>query len=115
MPWQGAYRSTQLLAGPKRFVLGASGHVAGVINPASKNKRSYWAAPDGRRTRRSLPGDRAGLVRRRRGAPGQLVDRLVGLARRARPARWCRRRRRRAAPSYPVIEPAPGRYVKAKA
>ena len=42
VPWRTAYQTTQLLQGEKRFVLGASGHVAGVINPASKNKRSYW-------------------------------------------------------------------------
>jgi polyhydroxyalkanoate synthase subunit PhaC len=42
VPWRTAHRTTQLLGGDARFVLGASGHVAGVINPASKNKRSYW-------------------------------------------------------------------------
>jgi polyhydroxyalkanoate synthase len=42
VPWQSAYRSTQVLGGDCRFVLGASGHIAGVINPASKNKRSHW-------------------------------------------------------------------------
>jgi len=42
VPWRTAYRTTQLLGGEMRFVLGASGHVAGIINPASKNKRSHW-------------------------------------------------------------------------
>ncbi|MPW21892.1 class I poly(R)-hydroxyalkanoic acid synthase [Paraburkholderia sp. CNPSo 3157] len=42
VPWKSAYCSTQLLGGETEFVLGASGHIAGVINPASKNKRSYW-------------------------------------------------------------------------
>jgi len=42
VPWRTAYRTTQLIGGDKRFVLGASGHVAGVVNPASRNKRSYW-------------------------------------------------------------------------
>jgi polyhydroxyalkanoate synthase len=52
VPWQGAYQTTQLLRGETRFVLGASGHIAGVINPASKNRRSFWtnaqvpASPD---------------------------------------------------------------------
>ena len=41
VPWRTAYRTTQLLKGETRFVLGASGHVAGVVNPPSKNKRSY--------------------------------------------------------------------------
>jgi polyhydroxyalkanoate synthase len=46
VPWEAAFASMNLLnpKNPKanRFVLGASGHIAGVINPASKNKRSYW-------------------------------------------------------------------------
>ena len=47
VPWAAAYASTGLLnptsAKANRFILGASGHIAGVINPASKNKRSYWS------------------------------------------------------------------------
>ncbi|AHZ67457.1 Type I polyhydroxybutyrate synthase [Pseudomonas mandelii JR-1] len=42
VPWRSAYASTQLLSGTKRFVLGASGHIAGVINPPAKEKRHYW-------------------------------------------------------------------------
>ena len=46
VPWTAAYSSTSLLNPTKttrnRFVLGASGHIAGVINPPAKNKRSYW-------------------------------------------------------------------------
>ncbi len=46
VPWNAAYASINILNPGKskanRFVLGASGHIAGVINPASKKKRSYW-------------------------------------------------------------------------
>jgi polyhydroxyalkanoate synthase len=46
VPWDAAYRSLALLNPGKpdhnTFVLGASGHIAGVINAASKNKRSHW-------------------------------------------------------------------------
>jgi polyhydroxyalkanoate synthase len=41
-PWRTTYAGTQLMSGPVRFVLGASGHVAGVINPPSANKYGYW-------------------------------------------------------------------------
>ena len=46
VPWQTAYQSTRILSGKQRFVLGASGHIAGVINPDIKNKRSYWVNED---------------------------------------------------------------------
>ncbi|MBN8475800.1 MAG: class I poly(R)-hydroxyalkanoic acid synthase [Sulfuritalea sp.] len=42
VPWKSAYQSRSLLGGDTTFVLGASGHIAGVINPATKNKRSHW-------------------------------------------------------------------------
>jgi polyhydroxyalkanoate synthase len=41
-PWQSTFAGTTLVSGPVRFVLGASGHVAGVINPPSANKYGYW-------------------------------------------------------------------------
>jgi polyhydroxyalkanoate synthase len=48
VPIGGAYASTQLLSGPRRFVMGASGHIAGVINPPANKKRSHWIRADGR-------------------------------------------------------------------
>ena len=42
VPWKSAYLVRQLLGGESTFVLGASGHIAGAINPASRNKRSFW-------------------------------------------------------------------------
>jgi polyhydroxyalkanoate synthase subunit PhaC len=42
VPWQTAYLGRRLVTGETTFVLGASGHIAGVVNPAAKNKRSYW-------------------------------------------------------------------------
>lgn len=41
-PWKTTYAGTQLLSGPSRFVLGGSGHIAGVINAPSANKYCYW-------------------------------------------------------------------------
>ncbi|MBV9252580.1 MAG: class I poly(R)-hydroxyalkanoic acid synthase, partial [Acetobacteraceae bacterium] len=41
-PWLSTYRGTQILSGPKRFVLAASGHIAGVVNPPEGGKYSYW-------------------------------------------------------------------------
>ena len=42
VPWKGAWESTKILGGRTRFVLGASGHIAGVINPPKAGKRSHW-------------------------------------------------------------------------
>ncbi|HLS69206.1 MAG TPA: class I poly(R)-hydroxyalkanoic acid synthase [Kiloniellales bacterium] len=41
-PWRSTYALTQLVSGPKRFVLAASGHIAGVINPPAANKYCHW-------------------------------------------------------------------------
>ena len=40
-PWKTTYETTQLFAGPVEFVLGASGHIAGVVNPPARHKYGY--------------------------------------------------------------------------
>jgi len=65
VPWKAAYASARLMpgggkAGGVRYVLGASGHIAGSINPASKNKRSYWTGG----TTRCRPTPRPGCTMR---------------------------------------------------
>jgi len=107
VPIAGAYASTQHLPGKKRFVMGASGHIAGVINPPAKNKRSYW-------TNDKLPKTHAEWLAGAKEHPGSWwpdwaawlkphAGKLV-----AAPKRYGNAR-------YKMIEPAPGRYVKAKA
>ncbi len=41
-PWKGTYRGAQYLRGPVRFVLGGSGHIAGIVNPPAAKKYHYW-------------------------------------------------------------------------
>ncbi len=41
-PWASTYAATQLFSGPVRFVLAASGHIAGVVNPPASGKYNYW-------------------------------------------------------------------------
>jgi polyhydroxyalkanoate synthase len=107
VPWQGAYESTQLLSGELRFVLGASGHIAGVINPPSKGKRSHWTGD-------SLPekaDDWLAAATETRGSwwP-QWTQWLAGFAGEQRPAPAQPGNAR-----YRPIEAAPGSYVKEKA
>jgi polyhydroxyalkanoate synthase len=44
-PWKSTYRGVHLLGGPNRFVLAASGHIAGVVNPPDAGKYSFWTNP----------------------------------------------------------------------
>jgi polyhydroxyalkanoate synthase len=41
-PWKTTYRGARYLGGPVRFVLGGSGHIAGIVNPPGANKYHYW-------------------------------------------------------------------------
>ena len=41
-PWKSTYRGARALGGTVRFVLGGSGHIAGIVNPPSANKYQYW-------------------------------------------------------------------------
>jgi class II poly(R)-hydroxyalkanoic acid synthase len=45
-PWQACYRSTQLLGGRSRFVLSTNGHIASLVNPPSNPKSTFQVAPE---------------------------------------------------------------------
>jgi len=106
VPWQTAYKSTGLLRGATTFVLGASGHIAGVINPPVKNKRNHWVG--------DVKSDADAWLDNARSEPGSWWPVWT---------RWLETHAGAmvAAPldagnaQYAAIEPAPGRYVKTKA
>jgi len=109
VPWTSAYASTQLLRGPQRFVLGASGHIAGVINPPAAGKRSYWASDAA-----ALPGDPGAWLAQAQEHPGSWWPDWAGwLAGHAGARRKAPRRAGNA--RYRPLEPAPGSYVKVRA
>ena len=105
-PWKSTYRGTQLLGGDNRFVLAASGHIAGVVNSPEGGKYSHWINT-------SLPGDPdAWLAGATEMAGSWWPDWqrwIVGLDAERVPAR---------VPGdggLPAIEDAPGRYVAVRA
>ena len=107
VPWQSAWRSTQLLGGKVEFVLGASGHIAGVINPASKNKRSYWTSDE------SASNAGAWLASAEE-QPGSWWNHwIVWLKQHA--GEQVKARKVLGNAKHKPIEPAPGRYVKVRA
>jgi len=109
VPITAAYASTHVFTGPKRFVMGASGHIAGVINPPASGKRSHWVSKSSEfpstveewtasateKTGSWWPDWYAWLKKH----AGQQV---------AAPKSYGRGK-------HKAIEPAPGRYVKVKA
>jgi poly[(R)-3-hydroxyalkanoate] polymerase subunit PhaC len=46
IPWENAYRSTQLLGGESRFVLSTSGHIQALVNPPADGSRSTYRVTD---------------------------------------------------------------------
>ena len=106
VPWQSAYQSTRILGGKIRFVLGASGHIAGVINPASKNKRSYWVNDD-------VKSDAEGWLTAAAEQKGSWWNDWAAWLKPL--AGDLRAPRKPGNTKYKPIEPAPGRYVKERA
>ena len=110
VPIGGAYASTQVLPGKKRFVMGASGHIAGVINPPAAKKRSHWISDASK-----FPADVNDWIAGSKEMPGSWwtdwSDWLKGHAGKqvAAPKTYGK------ASKFKAIETAPGRYVKAKA
>jgi polyhydroxyalkanoate synthase subunit PhaC len=44
-PWKSTYIGARSFGGPVRFVLGGSGHIAGIVNPPAANKYGHWVNP----------------------------------------------------------------------
>ena len=102
-PWDGCYRTTQLLSGPSTFVLSYSGHIQSLVNPPGNPKAQYWTG----------------------GAPGPDAHAWRAAAERHTGswwepwAEWALEHSGDEVPaptatgssSYPPLEPAPGSYV----
>jgi polyhydroxyalkanoate synthase len=108
VPWRSAYRTTRLVGSRDvTFVLAASGHIAGVVNPPAANRRNYWTGDgsDDDADRwlahaRSVPGSWWPYWRdwlSRHGGPMRRAPRTTG------------------GDGYPPLAPAPGRYVREQA
>jgi polyhydroxyalkanoate synthase len=107
VPWEAAFETTKILKGKVRFVLGASGHIAGVINPPAARKRSHWI--DGK-----LGGTAAQWIESAEEVPGSWWGDWSA---------WLKPHAGKLVPApksygdkkHKVIEAAPGRYVRQKA
>ncbi len=106
VPWKTAYRSVNLLGGKPRFILGASGHVAGIVNPASANRRNYWIASN-----EDLPPDPDRWQEAAHEVAGSWWNAWMKWL---KPMAGKRLRARKTTGNkhYPPLEPAPGRYVR---
>jgi polyhydroxyalkanoate synthase len=106
-PWKGCFRTTELLGGESTFVLSYSGHIASLVNPPSNPKAHYWT--DGRTG--GSPEQWQATAKKRKGSwweawatwfepqAGDLVPAPTSLG----------------STLHPPLEPAPGRYVRARA
>jgi len=106
VPWRTAYRTTSLLGGDVVFTLGASGHIAGIVNPVAGAKRDHWSNP-------VIADEPDAWLERARRVPGSWwtpwgawVEAHAGTRRRAGAVRTGNAR-------FPALDPAPGTYVTA--
>lgn len=107
VPWTAAYASIPLISGKKTFVMGASGHIAGVINPPAKGKRSYW-------TNGKLPAKAEEWLKTATEHPGSWWPTWSDWLK-PHGGKLVNAPKAPGSTKFKPIEPAPGRYVKAKA
>ena len=105
-PWASTYAATQLFSGPVRFVLAASGHIAGVVNPPAAGKYSHW-------TKAQTPKDPMKWLAGAKEQPGSWWPEWY---------KWIQKHADKQIPArvpgdgkLKVIEAAPGSYVAVKA
>jgi polyhydroxyalkanoate synthase len=108
VPWPSAYDSLAILSGPTRFVLGASGHIAGVINSPAKNKRNYWTNDSGK-----VDSADAWFQGAAEHAGSWWPEWSAFLNQNG--GKKVKAKAKPGNAKYQAIEPAPGRYVKVKA
>jgi polyhydroxyalkanoate synthase subunit PhaC len=106
VPWKSAYGSKDLIGIDARFVLAASGHVAGVINPPARNKRSHWLNDQ-------LVSDPNNWLEKAEENPGSWWPDWDAWMKR-HSSGICSAPTQPGNAKYQTIEPAPGRYVKQK-
>tara|TARA_E500000178_G_C17038933_1_gene765403 strand:- start:28144 stop:29745 length:1602 start_codon:yes stop_codon:yes gene_type:complete len=107
VPWKSAFKSASVFSGSVSFVLGASGHIAGCINSAAKNKRSYWK--NDRSTKSSTE-----WISDAKEYPGSWWnDWIVWMKKQS--GTFINAPKILGSKEYAEIEPAPGRYVKEEA
>jgi len=104
-PWSSTYSAVNLYSGPVTFTLAASGHIAGVVNPPTAEKYSYWTS-----SRRSKSPDTwlAGATERKGSWWPEWNNWLVKRSKAKVPAR------KPGEGKLKPIEPAPGSYVKVR-
>ncbi len=104
-PWKSTYKGALLPAGPVRFVLGGSGHIAGVINPAGSKKYGFWTADQ-------LEADPDAWLAKAQAFEGSWwpywLNWITPMAGEKVPARTPGNTQ------YPPLEDAPGSYVKVR-
>ncbi|WP_458097239.1 class I poly(R)-hydroxyalkanoic acid synthase [Roseomonas sp. WA12] len=110
-PWKSSYRATGLFSGPVRFVLAASGHIAGVVNAPDSGKYSHWVGTSN--APGAFPAD-----------PAEWFEHATEFAGSWWPdwQRWITAQDRSTVPArepgsgaLPALEDAPGSYVKVMA
>ncbi|WP_157215452.1 PHA/PHB synthase family protein [Flavisphingomonas formosensis] len=107
-PAESVWKLMHHLAGPKRFVLAGSGHIAGVVNPPSAKKYQYWTNPGNHRTLQEF------VAGAKEVAGSWWPDWIQWIEDQASARVVAENARIPGNGAFPAIEDAPGRYVRTR-